>query len=127
MAKVIPILRIFDYSKAIDFYIKWLGFEIVWEYKELKTPVYFEIAMNNITFHLSEHHGDGSPGVRIFIDDFPDLRTYHQRLIQQDYIYNRPGLETPFYDKGALEMTVIDPFGNRITFVERSANTLSSE
>jgi hypothetical protein len=25
--KVIPVLRIFDYKKAIEFYIDWLGFE----------------------------------------------------------------------------------------------------
>lgn len=29
----IPILRIFDYQKAIEFYIDWLGFEIVWEHR----------------------------------------------------------------------------------------------
>jgi hypothetical protein len=36
-----------------------------------------------------------------------------------DYPYCRPGLHTPFYDPAALEMTVIDPFGNRLTYVER--------
>jgi len=25
--KVIPVLRIFDYNKAIEFYIDWLGFK----------------------------------------------------------------------------------------------------
>lgn len=30
--KVIPILRIFDYKKAIEFYIDWLGFKINWEH-----------------------------------------------------------------------------------------------
>nr|WP_317168533.1 glyoxalase superfamily protein [Chryseobacterium sp. LAM-KRS1] len=26
--QVIPVLRIFDYNKTIEFYIDWLGFEI---------------------------------------------------------------------------------------------------
>ncbi len=30
--KVIPILRIFDYKKTIEFYIDWLGFKINWEH-----------------------------------------------------------------------------------------------
>ena len=29
--KTIPILRIFNYNKAIEFYIDWLGFEIEWK------------------------------------------------------------------------------------------------
>jgi Glyoxalase superfamily protein len=29
--QVIPVLRIFDYKKTIEFYIEWLGFVIDWE------------------------------------------------------------------------------------------------
>ncbi|MBB4805779.1 catechol 2,3-dioxygenase-like lactoylglutathione lyase family enzyme [Chryseobacterium defluvii] len=57
--QVIPILRIFDYRKTVEFYVDWLGFEIVWEHSfEENTPVYMEVKKNNITLHLSEHHGD---------------------------------------------------------------------
>ncbi|MEP7229033.1 MAG: glyoxalase superfamily protein [Ginsengibacter sp.] len=35
--KVIPILRIFDHKKAIEFYIDWLGFKIDWEHNLKKT------------------------------------------------------------------------------------------
>jgi hypothetical protein len=58
--------------------------------------------------HLSEHHGDGTPGTRIFIDDFEDLQQYHRSLIDKQYKYNRPGIEIPFYDEGAIEVTVDD-------------------
>jgi catechol 2,3-dioxygenase-like lactoylglutathione lyase family enzyme len=38
--RTIPILRIFDYQKTIEFYVDWLGFEIVWEHRfEENTPV----------------------------------------------------------------------------------------
>jgi hypothetical protein len=121
MAMVKPILRIFDYGKAVEFYIDWLGFSINWEHRSENTPVYLEISFRDITLHLSEHHGDCSPGARIFIDDFSGLIAYHKELIVKEYRYNRPGIDAPFYESSALEMTVHDPFGNRITFVERNA------
>jgi hypothetical protein len=80
-----------------------------------------QISFQDITLHLSEHHGDCSPGARIFIDDFKNIKTFHHSLIDKQYKYNRPGLCVPFYDNTALEMTVNDPFGNRLTFVERNA------
>ena len=123
MAVVKPILRILDYAKAVAFYIKWLGFHIDWEHRLGDSPVYLQISLGAITLHLSEHHGDCCPGARIFIDDYKDLARYHQHLMDAHYRYNRPGIDTPFYDPTALEMTVIDPFSNRLTFVERNVGT----
>ncbi|MDQ3843071.1 MAG: glyoxalase superfamily protein [Bacteroidota bacterium] len=115
-----PIFRIFDYNRAIDFYIHWLGFQIDWEAREENTPVYMQISLDAIVIHLSEHHGDCCPGARVFIEDFKGLEAYHKRLLEKKYKYNRPGIEVPFYDSHALEMTVIDPFANRLSFVERN-------
>ncbi|KAA2223710.1 glyoxalase superfamily protein [Chryseobacterium sediminis] len=114
--RIIPILRIFDYQKTKEFYVDWLGFEIVWEhYFDENTPVYMEVKRENMIFHLSEHHGDGTPGTRIAIwgEGVPQ---YHKELIDKKYKYNRPGLEKTFY--GSVSFTVIDPFGNKITFEE---------
>jgi catechol 2,3-dioxygenase-like lactoylglutathione lyase family enzyme len=110
MSVVKPILRIFDRDKAIEFYVNWLGFTIDWEHGEADSPVYLQ---------LPKHHGDCTPGARIFIDDYTALDSYHAKLIEKNYKYNRPALDIPFYDENALEMTAIDPFGNRLTFVER--------
>jgi hypothetical protein len=120
MVTVKPILRIFDYDKALEFYISWLGFHIDWEHRPEASPVYMQISLDDIVLHLSEHHGDCSPGARIFIDDFGDLTKFHKALLDKNYTYNRPGIGTPFYDPHAREMTVHDPFGNRLTFVERN-------
>ena len=120
MATVKPILRIFDYNKAIEFYMDGLGFSIDWKHQPEGTPVYLQISFRDIVLHLSEHHGDCSPGARIFIDDFSGLKAYHQLLIGKAYKYNHPGIDAPFYDPTALEMTVYDPFGNRLTFLERN-------
>ena len=119
MALVIPILRIFDYDKALEFYVAWLGFHIEWEHRPEAAPAYLQVSLGDITLHLSEHHGDCAPGARVFIDDFQNLTAFHQELLAKSYKYNKPSIDTPFYDPTALEMTVIDPFGNRLTFVER--------
>ncbi|WP_018627983.1 glyoxalase superfamily protein [Niabella aurantiaca] len=115
--KIIPVLRIFDYYKAIEFYVNWLGFAIVWEHRfEENTPVYMEIEKEGITLHLSEHHGDGTPGTHVFIW-CKGLKAYHGVLTGKQYKYNRPGLEKTFY--GAWSVTVNDPFNNRISFNEK--------
>ncbi len=115
--KVIPILRIFDYKRAIEYYIDWLGFTIDWEHTfEPNTPIYMQVSRDGITLHLSEHSGDCSPGARVYIN-CKGLKEYHSLLIEKKYKYNRPGFEKSFY--GTWCMEVIDSFGNRLTFNER--------
>nr|WP_315035382.1 glyoxalase superfamily protein [uncultured Chryseobacterium sp.] len=115
--QVIPILRIFDYQKTLEFYRDWLGFEIAWEHHfDENTPVYMEVKKGNIVLHLSEHHGDASPGSSIFIWA-EGIADYHKELIDKKYKYNRPGLEKTFYN--AISFTVHDPFGNKIIFNEK--------
>lgn len=122
MAIIKPILRIFDYDKAIDFYVHWLGFAVDWEHVfEQGAPKYLQVSRGDIILHLSEHHGDGSPGVHLHIDGFKGLREYHRELIDKKYKYNRPGLEVPFWNEKAIVMTVIDPVGNQIIFQEELA------
>ncbi|WP_128544429.1 glyoxalase superfamily protein [Larkinella soli] len=114
---ITPILRIFDYDKAVDFYVNWLGFRIDWEHRfEDNTPVYMEISKSDLRLHLSEHHGDGVPGVKMLVE-YPELENYHRELLDKRYKYMRPGLEDAFW--GALTMQVIDPFGNRLEFFRR--------
>ena len=115
-SKVIPMLRIFNVEKALEFYRDWLGFEIEWENKPLNTPMYIQIRKDNITLHLTEHHGDCCPGSKVFIEVVVGLRTYHEELILKNYKYNRPGLEVAPWN--ALTMEVVDPFGNKLLFSE---------
>jgi hypothetical protein len=45
------------------------------------------------------------------------VRAYQAELTAKDYRYMKPGLqEAPW----GLEMEVIDPFNNRVTFCERN-------
>ena len=121
MATVKPVLRIFDYQKALDFYVHWLGFTVDWEHRfEERMPVYLQVSRGDIVLHLSEHSGDGSPGTHVFIDDFADLALFQQELLQKDYKYNRPGIEVPFYDENALQLKLNDPFHNLLILVQRN-------
>ena len=119
--QVIPVLRIFDYAKAIEFYVGWLGFAIQWEHEfEPGTPKYIEVKRDDIVFHLSEHHGDGTPGTHVFIW-CQGVKEYHAELIGKKYKYNKPGLEETFY--GAWSFVVNDPFNNKISFNEKKSGS----
>lgn len=115
--KVIPVLRIFDYDKAVDFYVNWLGFTINFEHVfHDGAPKYIEVEKDGITFHLSEHHGDGTPGSHVFIW-CDGVEEYYKEIINKKYTYNKPGLEKTFYE--ALSFIVNDPFNNKISFNEK--------
>ncbi|ODG93255.1 MULTISPECIES: glyoxalase superfamily protein [Bacillaceae] len=111
-----PILRMFDEDKAKEFYITFLEFEIDWEHRfEEDFPLYMQISYNNCIIHLSEHHGDCSPGAAIRIE-VENLDLLHSKLLSKKYKYARPGIEeTPWKTR---EVRVGDPFGNRIVFYE---------
>lgn len=66
--KGIPTFRIFDYRKAVDFYIQGLGFSIDWEHRfGPGEPVYMQIFRNGLTLHLSENKRFKA-SVIIFVD-----------------------------------------------------------
>lgn len=109
-----PVLRMFDEAKAREFYVEFLGFTVEFEHRfEPGTPLYMAIALGDCRLHLSEHHGDASPGatVRIGVDELED---YHRQLVDKGYKYARPGLIDTEY--GTREITIADGFGNRLVF-----------
>ncbi len=58
-----PILRSFDETKAREFYLDFLGFSLDWEHRfEEGPPLYMQISNGDCVLHISEHHGDCSPG-----------------------------------------------------------------
>ncbi len=113
---VTPILRIFDETKARDFYVGFLGFRADWEHRfEPGLPLYLQVSRDGCILHLSEHHGDCCPGAAMRIAA-GDIDTFHAELAAKEYGYARPCIEdTPW---GVREMSVTDPFGNRLTFSE---------
>lgn len=114
--EVVPILRIFDEAKAREFYVDFLGFTVDWEHRfEPGMPLYMQVSRDGLTLHLSEHHGDGTPGSVIYVR-MTGIEALHSEIIAKNYKYNRPGLQDQEW--GMREMTVSDPFGNSIRFGE---------
>jgi len=114
----VPIFRIFSVEKAREFYLDFLGFQLDWEHRfEPDMPVYMQVSRAPLILHLSEHHGDATPGSTAYVR-MRGVREFHAEISARGYRYLRPGVETR--DWAEAEMTVIDPFGNRIRFGEIS-------
>jgi len=116
--RVIPILRIFSVEKAREFYVDYLGFSIDWEHRfEPELPLYMQLSRGNLVLHLSEHHGDACPGSTVLVE-MTGLDEFHAEITAKNYRYLRPGIQAQPWN--ARVMGVIDPFGNRIRFSERT-------
>ena len=111
-----PILRIFDEGKAKEFYVEFLGFKVDWEHRfEEVRPLYMQISKDGCIIHLSEHDGDCSRGAAMRIET-NELEVFHKQLLAKQHNYARPGIEETTW--GSRDMTVSDPFGNRLTFTK---------
>ena len=113
-----PILRSFDEAKARAFYCDWLGFEVAFEHRFAPDlPLYLGLVRDRMELHLSEHHGDTTPGtrLRIAVDDIDAL---HAEITARPYPHLNPG-PPQRQDWGERDLTLTDPFGNRLTFHQR--------
>jgi len=111
---VTPILRIFDDSKARDFYLGYLGFAADWEHRFADgMPLYMQVSRGAALLHLSEHHGDCSPGGAVRIET-AGIDAYLRELQSKGYRFLNPEIE--HMPSGLREMKLTDPFGNRLIF-----------
>lgn len=110
----VPILRIFDRAKAVEFYVEFLGFRLDWEHggHADHSPLYAQVSRGSAVLHLSEHHGDASPGGAALIP-VVDVDALHAELRARPYDYARPGVSA---EEWGRVMVVVDPFHNRVVF-----------
>jgi catechol 2,3-dioxygenase-like lactoylglutathione lyase family enzyme len=114
--RAIPIFRIYSLEKAREFYVGFLGFKVDWEHRfEPDAPVFMQVSRDGLPIYLSEHHGDGTPGSIAYVT-MTGVRELHRELNDKKYRHNHPGLQEQEW--GRTELTVVDPFNNRITFGE---------
>jgi hypothetical protein len=114
-----PVFRMFDVVKAKEFYVGYLGFSWDWEHRfEEQAPLYAQVSRDSFALHLSEHHGDGTPG-SVVVVNMTGVEDYHRELGAKTYRFMRPDLQDQPW---GLEFQVWDPFGNRIRFTEPKAN-----
>ena len=114
--RAIPVFRIFSEEKAREFYLDYLGFTVDWEHRfEPGMPLYMQISRSDLVIHLSEHHGDSTPGSAAFLE-MTGIREYLDELKAKDYKYLRPEIgEEPW----GLCFNIRDGFGNGLRFCER--------
>lgn len=111
----IPVLRSFDETKAREFYLDFLGFNVEFEHRfEADLPLYLGISRNGLHLHLSEHHGDASPGSTVFVP-MNNIEALRDELLAKRYGYGRPQIVQQGWGQ-VLE--VHDPFGNRLRFCQ---------
>ena len=116
LQQTIPVLRIFSIEKAREFYVDFLGFTWDWEHRFGDNfPLYAQVSRADILFHLSEHHGDATPGAAVLIS-MKGIDDYHRELAAKDYRYYKPGIEEMPWN--ARVMQIVDPFGNKLRFSE---------
>jgi catechol 2,3-dioxygenase-like lactoylglutathione lyase family enzyme len=110
-----PIMRIFDEARAREFYLGFLGFTLDWEHRFGDDfPLYAQVSRAGLVIHLSEHHGDGTPGSVAFVT-MRGIRAFERELAGRDYPYFKPAVEEQPW---GLTMSVTDPFSNGIRFCE---------
>jgi uncharacterized glyoxalase superfamily protein PhnB len=119
LGRTTPILRMFDEVKAREFYLQYLGFQVVFEHRfEPQLPLYMGVARDGCVLHLSEHHGDASPGAAMRIE-VSDIDALQSELASRSYRHARPAVEHMPW--GTRDMTLTDPFGNRLTFTDATS------
>ena len=114
MQRVVPALRITNYERSKRFYLDQLSFILEWEHRfEPKLPVFMSVALDGMRLYLSEHSGDCQVGglVHFVVSDVDSLHSaFKERQV--------PITEAPNDDLGFRNMTVTDPDGNQLRFME---------
>lgn len=116
LGRTTPVLRIFDVAKAREFYVDFLGFAIDWQHRFGENfPLYLQVSRGDCVLHLSEHHGDATPGSTALVETL-GIDELQRELAARDYRYLKPAVEETEW--GSRVLSVIDPFGNRLTFTQ---------
>jgi len=114
LGRPIPVLRIFDVAKARAYYLDYLGFRVQSEHRfGPDFPLYLAVERDGCTLHLSEHHGDGTPGTLVRIH-CSDVDTFAAELATRPQPHSRPAL--PAMSWGTRDVVPLDSFGDRLVF-----------
>lgn len=113
-----PVFRGFDEAKARSFYLDFLEFDLVFEHRfEPGFPLNMGVRCGDCLIHLSEHYGDATPGSSVRVP-CAGLDAFCAHLNAKKTNHARPGIiDQPW----ARDMTINDPFGNKLIFFEDHA------
>ena len=80
-------------------------------------PLYAQVHRDAAVLHLSEHHGDGTPGTVVWVP-VRDVRALHGELTGRRHPRLRPGVD--IHAPGGPTMEVLDPFDNVLRLCQPS-------
>ena len=116
--RVIPALRITNYERSKTYYVTTLGFAVEWEHRfEPHFPVFMSVVRDGMRLYLSQHSGDCQVGGLVHFV-IPDVDAWHAEFRTRGAVV----AEAPNDDLGFRNMTVTDPDGNQLRFMELSRN-----
>ena len=113
--QVVPVLRVEDASRAVDWYRR-LGFEKEWEHQfELGFPWFVSIARGAMRIYLSEHTGDARPDtlIHLYVNDI-------------DAVSKEFGVPVDEEGLAGRECELSDPDGNRLRIATPRAAALQT-
>ena len=120
--KIVPVVKVSDLHRSLDFYTKVLDFKRKWpgyEEQEMANGV-IDLTLDGADLQLSRHAGDGVFGSvnRVFVDDVDErYSTFRARGLDTTRRPDSP-LHTALVDQtwGLREFAVTDPDGNNLCF-----------
>jgi len=109
--RTISMLRVKDARASEAFYREKLGFSNSWEHDPGDGfPVFIEVSRDSVSFHLSEHEGDGPEKIQVYVN-VKDAKVLYEDLISKDVKIDNPPEEMPW---GETVFELQDPDGNTL-------------
>jgi hypothetical protein len=118
----VPVMLSLDEAKCREFYCGFLGFAIDFEHRFAPhLPVYLGLRRGPVELHLSPHRGDATTGSAVFVW-MTGVDGYRRELAAGGTRFSAPEVVDQPWGR---ELTVSDPFGNRLRFCERPADAIA--
>jgi hypothetical protein len=115
----VPVMLSLDEAKCREFYCNFLGFEVEFEHRlAAQMPVYLGLRRGSVELHLSPHRGDARTGSAAFVW-MTGVDDYRRELAARGASFAVPEAVDQTWGR---ELTIADPFGNRLRFCERPKN-----
>lgn len=112
--RVIPALRITGYERSKVYYVEALGFVVDWEHRfGSGFPVFVSLRRDGMQIYLTQHAGDCQVGGLVHFV-IPDVDGWYREFRAR----GANVAEGPNNDLGFRNMTVTDPDGNQLRFME---------
>ncbi|MGO4911807.1 glyoxalase superfamily protein [Leeuwenhoekiella sp. W20_SRS_FM14] len=119
LTQITPVLYVSDVLEALEFYLKKLGFDLVFIDEE-RNPNYAGIRRNKITIHFKRFNlnqfydnSKNSTIIRIHVQTIEKLFKEYRLM---GVFNNHTSLEEKPW--GSLEFTIYDPFKNELVFYQ---------